>query len=190
MYVSWLYFICFYRSQTDFALCGGRQGGSAPLTPASLSGKRLDLNPLPLCLFVRISLSSPALHYNKEMAATAKYCDSHFYPIRISLFFTSFLPDIFPQQEKGKRRNADVRQTQQHQPFAGRKHACQNTENKCHSRKSRYVLPAFAALYRSNNICQYPKEQSNCPREYRKAPYSKKFNHLSAHIIPHYNVIL
>ena len=94
------------------------------------------------------------------------------YPILISLIF--FIPDIFPQQEKGKRCNADVRQAQQHQPFAGRKHACQNTENKCHARKSRYVLPTFAALYRSNNICQYPKEQSNCPREYRKAPYSKK----------------
>lgn len=60
------------------------------------------------------------------MAATAKYCDSHFYPILISLIF--FIPDIFPQQEKGKHRNTDVRQAQQHQPFAGRKHACQNTE--------------------------------------------------------------
>ena len=76
----------------DFVLCGGRPDGSA------LSGLP---KPFALCLFVRISLSSPALHYNKEMAATAKYCDSHFYPIRISLFFTSFLPDIFPQQEKG-----------------------------------------------------------------------------------------
>ena len=166
---------------------------SLPLRQGRPDGSALSGLPKPfaLCLFVRISLSSPALHYNKEMAATAKYCGSPFlcpYPILISLIF--FIPDIFPQQEKGKRCNADVRQAQQHQPFAGRKHACQNTENKCHARKSRYVLPAFAALYRSNNICQYPKEQSNCPREYRKAPYSKKFNHLSAHIIPHYNVIL
>ena len=126
---------------------------SLPLRQGRPDGSALSGLPKPfaLCLFVRISLSSPALHYNKEMAATAKYCGSHFYPIRISLFFTSFLPDIFPQQEKGKRCNADVRQAQQHQPFAGRKHACQNTENKCHARKSRYVLPTFAALYRRNN---------------------------------------
>ena len=97
----------------------------------------------------RYGHSKAQLRIIHQMAATAKYCGSHFYPILISLIF--FIPDIFPQQEKGKRRNTDVRQTQQHQPFAGRKHACQNTENKCHSRKSRYVLPAFAALYRRNN---------------------------------------
>ena len=36
-----------YRSQTDFAVCGQRPDGSVLWTPASLSGKRLDLNPLP-----------------------------------------------------------------------------------------------------------------------------------------------
>ena len=40
-----------YRKRTDFALCGGRRG-LCPSTPQAFPGKRLERNPLPLCLFV------------------------------------------------------------------------------------------------------------------------------------------
>ncbi len=52
LYLSALVFNYFCRQQKDFAVCGQRPDGSALWTPASLSGKRLDLNPLPLGLFV------------------------------------------------------------------------------------------------------------------------------------------
>ena len=46
---------------------------SLPLRQQRPDGSALSGLPKPfaLCLFVRISLSSPALHYNKKMAATA-----------------------------------------------------------------------------------------------------------------------
>ena len=42
-----------YRKRTDFALCGGRRG-LCPSTPQAFPGKRLERNPLPWGLFVRI----------------------------------------------------------------------------------------------------------------------------------------
>ena len=79
---------CFDRSQTDFALCGGRQGGSAPLTPASLSGKRLDLNPLPLCLFVQTFSKQLLFHYRKvgHFSEICVFQISEKCPIKIPIF--------------------------------------------------------------------------------------------------------
>lgn len=135
--------------------------------------------------------NSPALHYNKKWLPQLNTASAHFYALIQSSYHLSFLFLIyFLSRKKG---SAVTLMSDRHSSTShlqGESTPARIQKTNAMPGNPDTCFPLFAALYRSNNICQYPKEQSNCPREYRKAPYSKKFNHLSAHIIPHYNVIL
>ena len=62
--------------------------GSALWKPASLSGKRLDLNPLPLCLFVQTFSKQLLFHYRKvgHFSEICIFQISEKCPIKIPIF--------------------------------------------------------------------------------------------------------